>query len=29
MIGADAAGEKFNFKPSRMVKNGFPRIMCD
>ena len=24
MVGADAPGEKFNFKPSRMAKNGFP-----
>ena len=26
MVGADASGENFNFKPSRMAKNGFPRI---
>ena len=24
MVGADAPGENFNFKPSRMAKNGFP-----
>ena len=24
MVGADTPGEKFNFKPSRMAKNGFP-----
>ena len=24
MVGADAPAENFNFKPSRMVKNGFP-----
>ena len=24
MAGADAPREKFNFKPSRMAKNGFP-----
>ena len=24
MIGADAPGENFNFKPSRTAKNGFP-----
>ena len=27
MVGADASGENFNFKLSRMVKNGFPRII--
>ena len=26
MVGADVLGEKFNFKPSRMAKNRFPRI---
>ena len=29
MVGADATGESFNFKPSRMAKNGFARIMCN
>ena len=24
MVGADAPRENFNFKPSRMAKNGFP-----
>ena len=24
MVGADAPGENFNFKPSRMATNGFP-----
>ena len=27
MVGADASGENFNFKLSRMAKNGFPRII--
>ena len=26
MVGTDAPGENFNFKPSRMAKNGFPGI---
>ena len=26
MVGTDAPGENFNFKPSKMAKNGFPRI---
>ena len=29
MVGADAPGKNFNFKPSRMAKNGFLRIMCN
>ena len=24
MVGADAPGENFNYKPSRLAKNGFP-----
>ena len=26
MVGADVPGENFDLKPSRMAKNGFPRI---
>ena len=29
MVGADAAGESFNFEPSRISKNGFARIICN
>ena len=29
MVGADAPRENFNFKPSKMVNNGFLRIMCN
>ena len=29
MVGADAPGENFNFKASKMVNNGFLRIMCN
>ena len=24
MVGTETLGENFNFKPSRMAKNGFP-----
>ena len=24
MVGADVLGQKFNFNPCRMAKNGFP-----
>ena len=27
MVGADEPRKNFNFKPSRMAKNGFLRIM--